>query len=705
MGCLAFAVWAQDAPDSLRTIELKTVEIVAARADARTPIAYTDLDKVQIERQNFGQDIPFLLSGTPSVITTSDAGTGIGYTSIRVRGTDPTRINVTANGIPLNDAESHSIYWVNTPDLASSLSDIQIQRGVGTSTNGAGAFGASVHIRTEGIPATPFAEASGSYGSFNTHKETIKTGTGLLHDRWGVEMRLSNIGSDGYRDRAWADLQSYFVQAGYYGDQSTLKLLVFGGQEKTYHAWDGISQEMLTTNRRYNPNGLIDGSTFYDNQIDLYRQTHYQALYNHRFSSVWQLNVALHYTDGSGYYEEYKRNRTLVEYGLKPFMNGDTETTKSDLVRRKSVDSGFGGALFSLRYGQGRIEATAGGGVNRYSNDHYGQVAWIKNYIGSLLPAQEYYRNVGRKTEANVYGRVQYQVAPDVLSAYLDLQYRHIRYTIDGANDKWDWTATPEHLQTLAIDEPFGFFNPKTGLFWQINAHHSAYASLATAGKEPTRNNYTDGLLSEHPRPEYLYDYEAGYAFRSKRFTFGVNFYYMHYKDQLVLNGKLNEIGEPMAENVPKSFRAGIELTAGWQPLPSLRWDVNATWSRNRILDYTQYGYETERYIGDVPISFSPSLTAGSLLRFNLSRWNASLQSRYVSRQYMDNTGNEDCTLNAYFVHDLHADYTFRHVTVGATVYNLLNEMYETNGYVADGTPYFYPMAGANVLFNLTVSF
>jgi iron complex outermembrane receptor protein len=565
-------------------------------------------------------------------------------------------------------------------------------------------------MRTESIPTTPFAEVNGSFGSFGTHKESVKAGTGLLHNRWGVELRLSDIGSDGYRDRAWASMQSYFMQAGYYGDHTSVKALVFGGQEKTYHAWDGIDRETLQSDRRYNPNGLIEGNRFYDNQIDLYRQTHYQLLLNHTFSSAWSLYAALHYTDGYGYYEEYKTRRTLEEYGLSPFETADgATTTKSDLVRRKIVGSGFGGGVFSLNYKEGRLGMSLGGGVNRYVNDHDGQVVWVENYLGTLAPDHEYYRNTGRKTEANVYGRANYELL-DGLNAYIDLQYRHIRYTIDGTNDKWDWTATPAHAQTLAIDEPFGFFNPKAGLFWQIDARRAAYFSFATAGKEPTRNNYTDGLFLERPRPEYLYDYEAGYTVRTARFTGGVNLYYMHYRDQLVLNGKLNEIGEPMAENVRRSYRMGAELSIGWQPVDGLRWDMNATLSRNRILDYTQYGYDSQTYIGDTPIAFSPSLTVGSVLAFGKGGWNASLQTQYVGRQYLDNTKTASLTLDPYLVNNLHLDYDIpllaaQRLNVGITVYNLFNEQYETNGYTADGEAYYYPMAGANVLCNLKLRF
>lgn len=737
--------------DSLRVINLEEVQVVSTRAHARTPIAFSNLSKEAIGKQNFGQDIPFLLSSTPSVLTTSDAGTGIGYTGIRVRGTDATRINITANGIPMNDAESHSIFWVNTPDFASSLEDMQIQRGAGSSTNGSGAFGASINMRTQATPTTPYAEISGSYGSFNTHKETVKVGSGLLGGRWVFDARVSNIQSNGYRDRAWADMKSYFVQGGYFGERTTVKFITFGGNEKTYHAWDGISRQQLKENRTYNPNGAItepytdvDGEKktreigFYDDQTDNYRQTHYQLHLAHVFSPLWSMNAALHYTDGFGYYQEYKNLRTLKEYGLKPFYqtsdadgdgtpDGEILIKKSDLVRKKLLDNGFGGGVFSVNYSSNRLTASLGGGANYYSNDHFGEVIWVKGYIGDLAPNHEYYRNTGNKFDANLYAKANYQLT-NALSAYADLQYRHIDYRIKGANDKWDWTAQPEQMQQLDIDQPFGFFNPKAGLFWQIAPAHATYASFAVAQKEPTRNNYTDRHFNEPPRPEKMFDYEVGYSFRTSRFSAGLNLYYMDYKDQLVLNGRLNEIGEPMAENVKESYRMGVEASLGARLTDWLRWDVNATWSKNRIKDYVGYvpdaNWESLPFeLGNTPIALSPSLIANSNIGISHKGWNASLQTQYASRQYLDNFGVKENSLDAYAVSHLHGSYTFalrsvKKITLGASIYNIFNTRYETNGYsqttvaVEEGgkttfthDPRFYPMAGTNALVHLTLRF
>lgn len=738
------------AKDSVKVVNLQEVQVVSTRATAKTPVAFTNVKKEQISKQNFGQDIPFLLSTTPSVLTTSDAGAGVGYTTIRVRGTDATRINVTANGIPMNDSESHAIFWVNTPDFASSLEDIQIQRGAGTSTNGSGAFGASINMRTQSISSKPYAEVSGSYGSFNTHKETVKVGTGLLNKYWAFDARLSNIQSDGYRDRASSDLKSYFVQGGYFGENTTIKFITFGGKEKTYHAWDGISKEQLENDRTYNPNGVILDDNkgkgnpigFYDDQMDNYRQTHYQLLLNHIFSPAWNLNIAFHYTNGFGYYQEYKNGRSLEEYGLKPFyLPGNSEPQKkTNLVRQKLVDSNFGGGIFSLNYQNEKLNASFGGGLNRYSNDHYGKVIWVKNYTEQLDPEHEYYRNTGGKTDGNIYLKANYQLIGG-LSAYADLQYRYIHYTIDGDNDKWDFTATPERLQRLDVKENFSFFNPKAGLFWQINPNHSAYASFSVAQKEPTRNNYTDGMFDKYPKAEKLLDYELGYTYRNEWVTAGVNLYYMDYTDQLVLNGKTNDIGEAMAENVKDSYRMGIELALGAKFNDWLRWDINGTWSKNRIKDYTGYVYDESLVNGEIvdnlwtqtaikgensPISFSPSFIGNSLITLGSNGLEISLQSQYVSRQYLDNFGTKENSLDAYFVSHLSASYSFktRHtkgITIGATVYNLFNTKYETNGYsqsvalyengdktkpyVTRHDPRFYPMAGTNILAHITFRF
>ncbi len=726
-GATAFAQ--TNVKDSLRVYNLEEVEIVSTRANKKTPVAFTDISKEELLKQNTGKDIPFLLSTSPSILTTSDAGAGIGYTKIRIRGTDATRINVTTNGIPMNDAESHELYWVNTPDLVSSLEDIQVQRGAGTSTNGAGAFGGTINMRTQASSPHKYAEVSGGYGSFNTHKETFRLGTGLIKDKWAFDARLSNIKSDGYRDRASSDLKSYFLQGGYFGTLTTVKFITFGGKEKTYHAWDGVSQEQLKKNRRYNPNGEIKNDAgdvigFYKNQVDLYTQKNYQLLLNQYLSPNWSLNVGLHYTNGSGHYEEYKNKRTLIQYGLKPYIVNGKEIEKEDLVRRKFVDSGFGGGIFSLDYKGDRLQASLGGGMNYYKNNHFGKVIWIKNYIGDLDPDHQYYDNIGRKTDGNIYARANYDIVGG-LSIYGDAQFRHIRYKLNGVDDEWDWTANPAGLQAFDLDKKFNFFNPKVGLSWQINPYHQAYASFSIAQKEPSRGNYTDALFSKQPDSEKLFDYELGYNYANERFSANVNLYYMDYKDQLVLNGRVNEIGSPISENVKHSYRMGIETALAVQITDWLKWDINGTWSKNRIKNYEAY-FSDENYEqhaiqwGNTPIAFSPSFMGNSIISADFLGVNIAFQSQFTTRQYLDNLGLKENSLDPYLVSHLHASYKFnipytKGLTLGASVYNLFNTKYETNGYAqnsisTDGKtlsfdPRFYAMAGTNFMINARMAF
>ncbi|MEL5895145.1 TonB-dependent receptor [Bacteroides sp. GD17] len=732
----ALGVYAQThEKDSLRVINLQEVEVISTRATANTPVAFTNVSKEQLKKQNFGQDLPYLLSMTPSAITTSDAGAGVGYTTLRVRGTDGTRINVTANGVPINDAESHTVFWVNLPDFASSVKDMQIQRGAGTSTNGAGAFGASINMQTGDFSMKPYAEFNGSYGSFNTHKETVKVGTGLIDEHWSFDARLSNISTDGYIDRASVGLNSYYLQGGYYDDNTSIKLITFAGKERTYHAWNYASkEEMELYGRRYNSCGFMyttdDGTPhFYDDQTDNYTQKNYQLLLNHNFTSQWNLNIGLHYTKGDGYYQEYKGGRSLVEYGMAPFEHNGSLVEKSDLIRKKAMDNWFGGGIFSVSYKGDRLNASLGGGLNRYDGDHFGKVLWVQNYIGTLDPDHDYYQNNATKNDGNIYLKANYELFGS-LSAYLDLQYRHIDYKINGSNDKYDWTATTPGMQKLAIDENFDFFNPKAGLSWQIDRNNRLYGSFSVAHKEPTRNNYTDGYFTNHPKAERLFDYELGYTYANSWLSAGANLYYMDYKDQLVLTGELNEIGEPMANNVPDSYRMGIELMAGIKLPCGFQWDINATLSKNRVQDFTETLFEdgtvgTEAWVikhDDTPIAFSPDFILNNRFGYTFRGFEAALQSQYISKQYMSNARQEECTLDAYFVSNLNLSYTFKlpklkSVTVGCTIYNLFNEEYENNGYagsyyeIENGEKVRYndagyaAQAGTNVLGHIAISF
>ncbi|MDR2292804.1 MAG: TonB-dependent receptor [Prevotellaceae bacterium] len=723
--------------DTLRVFELDEIQVLATRAENKTPVTHSIVTKGQIESSNYGQDVPFLLMLVPSTVATSDAGAGIGYTGVRIRGIDPTRINVTANSIPLNDAESHSLYWVNIPDFVSSLADIQVQRGAGSSTNGAGAFGASINMRTESLNYEPYGNVSLSAGSYNTHREIVKLGTGLLKNHFSFSARLSNINSDGYIDRASSKLRSYFAQGAYYGGNTVVKFITFGGKEETYHAWDGIDAEQMKKNRRYNPcgeiqdeNGNVEG--FYENQIDNYLQHNYQLLYNQRLNDKWNFNVTMHYTRGDGYYEEYKNGRTLVEYGLQPFVVDGETIRKSNLIRKKQMYNDFYGSVFSLNYKMEKFSASLGGGINKYTGDHWGNVIWVKNYVGNLDANHEYYRNSTDKTDANIFIKTNYEIYKN-LNLYADLQYRRITHVIHGENDNWDWIN--ENMQGLNVDNIYNFFNPKFGFHYQINEKNDAYISLAVANKEPTRNNFTDAKFNAVPKSERLYDYESGYNFRGSRINFGVTLYYMNYKNQLVLTGETNDIGEALTDNVSKSYRLGIELMLGIKFTDWLYWNVNTTFSKNKIKDYTEYldDYDenwnalysqTPNYMSSTDIAYSPAVIANSLVSFKLKKLNIALQSVYAGKQYVTNSQQDDLKLDAYFINNIRADYTLQtkslgKFTLGIAVNNIFNKKYSSNGwgssvYIKDANGNvlyrsnymgYYPQATCNFMVNLSMLF
>ena len=697
-------------------VTLRDVEVVANRADQKTPVAYTNVSKSELERYNDGRDITYLLNFTPSLITTSDAGAGIGYTSLRVRGTDASRINITANGIPVNDSESHNVYWVNMPDLASSLRDVQIQRGVGTSVNGAAAFGASINMITDAPSETPYAELSGAYGSYNTNRETLRVGSGLLGGHWSFDARLSHLSSDGYIDRATSKLWSYFGQAAYRGGRGTLvRFLAFGGKEETYMAWDYPSMEDIEKyGRRYNPSGEYtdkDGKTaYYKDQKDNFIQHHFQLHLSQTLGDYWRMSAALHYTDDYGYYNQYKTGRTLVEYGLSDWVNAEGETVeKSDLIRLKYNDNGFGGGVLNFNYQQGRWNATFGGGVHYFHGHHFGRIAWVRNYVGPIDPLQQYYDNTGKKFDSNIFGRATYDINSK-FSVFADLQYRHIHYTISGCSDNYDWNTGA--MAMLDIRRDWNFFNPKAGVNFTAG-NHRAFASWSVAHREPVRDNFTDGDRNHDPEAERLFDYELGYAYNSRLFSVGLNLYYMDYKDQLVVTGQLSDTGNPLSVNVPKSYRMGIELQGALRPVKWFDWQINATLSRNRIKNFVEYIYENEWTNpitfdrGNTPIAFSPDFVLHNAFNFHVAGFDASLESRYISKQYMNNARSEDTVLDSYFVSDLHLGYTFHKVAgirklhVGFSIYNLFNEKYFNNGYAGagyykgdNGEPVIYRYAG-----------
>lgn len=698
----------EEIQDSLSTL-LSEVEIVANRADSKTPVAFTNVYKKDLLKNNDGKDMTYLLQFTPSVTTTSDAGAGMGYTSMRIRGTDGSRINVTANGIPINNPESHNVYWVNMPDLASSLRDVQIQRGAGTSTNGAGAFGASVNMVTDAPSEEHYAELSGAYGAYNTNRETIRVGSGLIGDHWSFDMRMSHLGSDGYIERASSELWSYFSQAAYRNVNTQVRLLAFGGKEKTYMAWDYASlEEMEKYGRRYNPCGKYtdsEGKTaYYKDQNDNYIQHHFQLLLSQHIGDRFNLNGALHYTKDDGYYDQYKTKRTLEEYGLKPFMYDGEEVYKSDLIRLKNNKNDYYGAQLSLNYRDDRWNIIAGLAATNFKGQHFGQVKWVRNYVGPLDPLQKYYDNTGKKSDFNSYLRANLNIVSS-LSAFADLQFRHINYKIEGESDNFDWnTGKPA---VLDIRRKWNFFNPKLGLNY-TSGYHRAFVSWSVAQKEPTRDNFTDCDPSKLPKSERMNDFELGYAFNSSIVSASVNLYYMLYKDQLVATGELSDTGNAISVNVPDSYRMGIELQGVLKPCNWFDWQLNLTLSRNRIKNFVEYIYEDEWQnpitfdLGDTPIAFSPDILLNNAFNFYYKGADLSLCSNYVGKQYLSNAHSEEAKLDAYFISDLHLGYTLKNVAgakefkIGLSVYNLFNKKYFNNGYAGAG---YYVDGGEKIIY------
>ena len=693
-------VKAQQTADTLRIINLQGVEVVTTRATKTTPMAFRDISKEEISETNFGKDIPSILQFTPSVVISSDAGTGIGYTGIHIRGTDPTRINITANGIPLNDSESQYLYFVDIPDFASSVENIQVQRGVGTSTNGAGAFGASINMQTQNFSFVPYFRVDASGGSYGSHKETLNFGTGLLGSHWFVEGRLSNIGSDGYIDRASADLNSYFVQAGYYTDNTLLKFITTNGVERTYHAWDYSSKEQWKTyGRRYNPSGAYtaaDGTTaYYDDQIDYFHQQHYQLSWNQILTDALKLNVGLHYTNNFGYYEQYKESQKLYKYLLISELG-----SKTDLVRRKNIDGDFYGFVASLNYRKGRVDANLGGAWNKHDADHYGTLVWMREFKGDINPGHTYYDNNGRKIDGNIYGKVNYRIYKG-LTGYVDLQYRHVNYRMTGTSQEFD---DNKNQRPFAIDVNYDFFNPKFGLSYQLNRSHQFYASYGLAHKEPTRNDFEDQMAESQevmPRSERLNDFEAGYKFNSRYIDFCLNLYHMGYDNQFVLTGAQDTNGEMIARNIKDSYRMGIEAELQVRPFAGFVWNLNATLSKNRarnmMLNVVDENWEESSVnVGNTHLAYSPNFILNNSISYEYKGWKAMLMSQYVSKQYMTNsdfqsyvdeaTGEHvSAMIDAFFVSNFDLSYRFKlkgvkQITLGATVYNIFDEKYESNG-------------------------
>ncbi|MEL1253373.1 TonB-dependent receptor [Flavobacterium sp. DGU38] len=684
--------------DSTKVNQLDNVLVSAVRVTAKTPVSFSNMDKKEIKYRNLGQDIPILMNYLPSVVTTSDAGNGMGYTGIRVRGSDATRVNVTINGIPYNDAESQGTFWVNMPDFASSVESLQLQRGVGTSTNGSGAFGASLNMLTDNYATKASGEISSSYGTFNSNKNTVKFSTGLLNDHFELAGRLSTIKSDGYVDRGSSDLKSYFLQGTYVGKTTLIKALVFGGTQKTYQSWNGIDAETLNENRRYNSSGKYKDAQgnihFYDNETDNYNQDHYQLHWSESFSDKWSTNLAFHYTKGLGYYENYKYDEPVAGYeGIQSTKmveddNGDL-VPGTDLIRQKWLDNDFYGTTFSLKYTAEKLNVILGGGWNKYEGDHFGKIIWAR-YSDQTELEDHYYDDFSTKTDGNIFAKANYQLF-DKLSFYGDLQYRNVRYKANS----WE---------TGLVDDTFNFFNPKAGLNFEIDQKSTLYFSYARANREPNRTDYEGGNV----KPEKLNDFELGWRFNSEKFQLTTNLYYMGYKDQLILTGTLDDVGNPIRSNTDKSYRLGFEADATIKLSDKFIIRPNFTLSSNKNVDLDVEG---QNY-GTTDIAYSPSVIAGNIIVYSpIQDLHISLLQKYVGEQYMNNIELPSAKLADYFVNDLNVSFEikpksiFKSIMITGLVNNILDKKYVSNGYMWDIYPYYYPQAGINFLAGLTLKF
>jgi len=675
---LPFIGFAQQKTDTIAIQKLlKEVNVNALRAGEKTPVAFTNISEAEIEKGNLGQDLPYLISLTPSVVTTSDAGAGVGYTGFRIRGTDPTRINVTINGIPLNDSESQGVWWVNMPDFSSSIENIQIQRGVGTSTNGGSAFGASVNLKTDGLNKKAYAITNNSVGSFATLKNNIEFGTGLLNGKFAFDGRLSKISSDGYIDRATSDLKSLYLQGTYFGKKSVLKGIIFTGHELTYQAWNGVPLNYLDTNRTYN-------SYTYENEVDNYKQTHYQLHYSQQLSDVTNFNIAGHYTHGEGYYEQEKLNQSLNAYGLQDIIIGSDTITKTNLVRRKWLNNDFGGLTYSLNHKIGNLDLTLGGASNRYSGQHYGNVIWAQ-YASDASFNHQYYWNKAEKFDNNFYAKADYKYS-EATQLYIDLQGRSIDYIFEGLDPEGNAAEQEVNLE---------FFNPKFGLHHTLNESQVLYASFGVANKEPNRSDYTESSPESRPTHETLYDTEIGYKQVGNKMTFGANFYFMNYENQLVMTGKMNDVGGRTHVNVTESFRKGIELEGIYKLTTKLTWAANMTLSENKIVtpfiedvdNWDTWGVDQVTH-ENTNLAFSPNIIWTSQLNYQFDK-NTSIDliSKYVGEQFIDNTSSEDRMLNDYLVNHLRLTYDweskiFKTAKVSLQINNLFNNEYISNAWI-----------------------
>ena len=738
-GVAAVAAHAQES-DSVRMYRLQQIEVTATRATPRTPVAYTDLSHDAIARNSYGTDIPTVLALTPSMIATNETGIGIGGTSIRLRGTDATRLNVTINGVAMNNPDSHLMYWYDTPDLISAVGTMQVQRGAGLSTNGTGAFGGAVNMTTGALSTEFSGEASLSYGSYNTNKQAVGISSGLLGGHWAVDARLTHIGSDGYIDRGATDLKSYLFQGGYYNGRTMVKLLSFGGKAKTYLTYNGVTMEdMERYGRRYHDSGqyqtsagphvLADGSHvgYYDDQTDNYLQINNQLILNHRFNDRWALNATAFYTYGYGFYKQYKDDAELAEY-----VNLDTEIQEADLIREKIMRNHLGGLNASASYTSRALDLNFGGSWSYYTCPHWGELDWVDGMDAGAIGGRWYDNDVD-KQDANLFARANWQAAHG-LRLFADIQYRYVRYEAWGTNDNYiGQEGMP--MQPIDVDKTYHFFNPRAGVSYRLGERNSFFFSFAVAQKEPTRGDFTDRYMFTadytYPSSEKLYDWELGYTYTAPRLSLGVNLYYMKYKDQLVPMGRINDDYDALNDNVDDSYRRGVELSASWKVSGWFTASANATFSQNRIENYTELRtvYDNDEdwnvisdgpvALGTTKLAYSPETIANLILDFHYGGFEAAFHTQYVGEQYFANNENDALSLDAYCVTNLNLSYSFRtrnarRIRLGLQVNNLFNAEYENNGYgystwfrdsPSQHTALYFPQAPLNVLANVTVKF
>jgi iron complex outermembrane receptor protein len=711
------------------------VIVSATRVDGKSPTTFTTLNKVALQKQNFGQDLPIALNWTPSLVTTSDAGAGVGYTGLRIRGSDATRINVTINGIPVNDSESQGVFWVNTPDLASSTQSVQVQRGVGTSTNGAGAFGASVNLQTNTRNDVAYADLINSFGSFNTRRHTISFGTGLINDKFVFDGRVSQINSDGYIDRGSSDLKSYYLSGGYYGKKTMIKAIVFGGKEITYQSWYGVPESRLNNdeaamletaasegwNQEQTDNLLSSGRTFniytYENQVDNYAQDHYQLHFSHRITEPLSVNAALHYTYGRGFYEEFRYDDDFENYGLSDIVIGGETISSTDLVRRRWLDNDFYGVTYSVTYEKEKLNSILGGAWNEYDGDHFGQITWAQ--VSSVPKDYQYYFNNGKKNDFTSYWKNNYRLT-EKITGFVDLQYRRVSYVASGKENKqFDFN----------VNEQFNFFNPKVGLTYEASDEQQWYASYAIGNREPVRDDFIDAPAGAKPKPETLRNVEAGWRYRKNNLVLNLNYYLMNYKNQLVPTGELNDVGAIVRTNVDDSYRTGVEVEGLIRLGTRISWNANLTLSQNKIKNFNEvmydYGTNFDEYTEVIntytnsEISFSPNVIAGSgLFYVPVKNVEVGLLTKYVGKQYLDNTSNATRSIDSYFTNDLRLTYNvkpsfMRELSLSLLANNIFNTLYSSNGYtygyLGGATEYrqnfYYPQAGRNYLLMLALRF